>query len=74
MSFSKIRNVFGRTYPLLGNMATCGTLYGLGDISQQTLFKAKDKDYNWTGTKRIVGMSFFGFGPIYYFWYKMLDK
>jgi hypothetical protein len=71
MVLSKMRQLF-RTYPLVSNMLITGSLYSAGDVNQQTLMRAEK--YNWPGTGRIMTVAFCGFGPFYYYWYKMLDK
>lgn len=68
---ARARNVFLR-YPMIGNMLICGTMYGSGDLSQQTIRKCKKYDFRSAARVAAVGCVFFG--PIYFKWYKLLDK
>lgn len=57
--------------PVMFNMCMYGTLYAAGDVSQQTIMRRPQ--YNWqnTGNLATVGAGFFG--PFYFYWYKFLD-
>ncbi|XP_064618149.1 mpv17-like protein [Liolophura sinensis] len=65
------RKVFLR-YPMIGNMLICGTMYGSGDLSQQTIRKCEK--YDFRSTARVAAVACVFFGPIYFKWYKFLDK
>lgn len=66
----RLRSLFHR-YPLASNMVICGSLYGSGDISQQ---KLRGKQLDWKNTGRIAFIAFTMFGPIYFHWYRVLDR
>ncbi|XP_064608734.1 mpv17-like protein isoform X2 [Liolophura sinensis] len=68
--FQRLRSLFHR-YPLASNMVICGSLYGSGDISQQ---KLRGKQLDWKNTGRIAFIAFTMFGPIYFHWYRVLDR
>ena len=71
MVFSRLRALYSR-HPLVCNMGIYGSLYSLGDVSQQTICGKSHIDYLSASRVGAVGAGIFG--PFYLFWYRALDK
>ncbi|XP_074649510.1 mpv17-like protein [Tubulanus polymorphus] len=71
MAFSTLRTLF-RKYPLISNMVVCSSLYAGGDVCQQVIRRVDE--YDLKGTRSIAIVTFSAQGPLYYYWYKLLDR
>ena len=73
MALSLLRQV-GRVYrrhPMISNMGLYGSLYFLGDLSQQTICGCPPDLQSAT---RVAAVGAGIFGPFYTYWYKFLDS
>lgn len=59
-------------HPLLCNVGLYGTLYALGDVSQQNISGKKKVDLKSAARVSTVGATLYG--PFYYYWYRILEK
>lgn len=62
-------------HPWKTQLATAGTLMGVGDvISQQVVEKKGLKEHDTTRTIKMMSIGFFFVGPVLGKWYKSLDR
>ncbi|KAK5579772.1 hypothetical protein RB653_009458 [Dictyostelium firmibasis] len=64
------------SYPLVSKATTSGVLYFLSDSIVQGIEMKKDKDKKYD-YMRSIRMTVFGFcvtGPLFHYWYQLLDK
>ena len=60
-----------RRHPVICNVGLYGSLYFLGDLSQQTICRCPERNFQSARQVACVGAGVFG--PFYYYWYRYLD-
>jgi hypothetical protein len=65
---------FLHSWPYLSQSVTAGTMWFAGDLISQKLTKNQEDAYDWKRAGVMTAFGLFLAGPLYTFWYGLLDQ